>query len=158
LAAVRLNKWIKIGGVYSYGGGIYYEGNPAFKGSGNVGSCYVNLQPNRNINQYFAFAHSDLFKAGEKIYNVNILYSKTTYQFNKYFFLRAVFQYDSFQKRVLTDLLSSFTFIPGTVLHVGYGGLFENRRWQDGQWIYREGDMIYTKRSFFAKVSYLLRF
>jgi hypothetical protein len=38
---------------------------------------------------------------------VDILYSKTTYQFNKYFFLRAVVQYDSYLKRLLTDFLAS---------------------------------------------------
>ncbi|NIO87700.1 MAG: hypothetical protein GTN53_44390 [Candidatus Aminicenantes bacterium] len=155
---IRLNKWLKIDGYYSYGERIYYQGAPPFKGKGSVGAVNVELQPGEKINQLFSFTHSDLSGQGEEVYDVNILYSRTTYQFSKYFFLRAVIQYESFQKRLLTDLLASFTLIPGTVLHVGYGGLYENRKWQDNQWIYREGEMINTKRSFFAKVSYLWRF
>lgn len=155
---VRLNKWLKIKGIYYYGDWIYYEGIPPFIGQGSHGSFSLDLQPSPKINQYFSLTHSDLSRHDQEIYDVNILYSRTTYQFNRYFFLRAVIQYDSFQKRLLTDLLASFTLIPGTVLHVGYGGLYENRTWQDNQWLYREGEMINTKRSFFAKVSYLWRF
>ncbi len=157
-ASLRLNKWLKISGRYSHGTKIYYTGDPAYKGTGGDASLYLDIQPNRNLNQFFGFTYSDLFKAGEKIYDVNILYSMTTYQFNKYFFLRAVFQYDSYWKHLLTDVLASFTFIPGTVLHIGYGGLYENRRWQDDSWLYRTGDMLECRRSFFAKVSYLFRF
>lgn len=155
---VRLNKWLKIGATYFYGDWIYYEGIPPFKGIGGNGSFFLDLQPNRKINQYFSFTHSDLSRDDQEIYDVNILYSRTTYQFNKYFFLRAVVQYNSFGKRLLTDLLASFTLIPGTVLHVGYGGLYENRLWLDNQWIYGQGEMLNIKRSFFAKVSYLWRF
>jgi hypothetical protein len=157
-AAVRLNKWMKIGGNYSYGQRIFYQGIPAFKGKGSVGDFYLDLQPSEKFNQFFVFSHSDLSSAGKKIYDVNILYSRTTYQFNKYFFLRCMIQYDSFQKRMLTDFLASFTLIPGTVLHVGYGGLYESRKWRDGTWLYRQGDLLHFKRSFFAKVSYLWRF
>jgi len=156
--ALRFNKWLKIGGEYSYGDRIYYEGNPPLKGQGNVGTLYLDLQPSEKFNQYFSFTHSDLSYQNQEIYDVDILYSKTTYQFNKYFFLRAVVQYNSFLERLMTDLLASFTLIPGTVLHMGYGGLYENRNWINNQWIYREGDMLNTKRSFFAKVSYLWRF
>ena len=89
---------------------------------------------------------------------MNILYSKATYQFSKYFFLRALVQYNSYQKQMLTDFLASFTLIPGTVLHIGYGGIYEKRTWIDDQWIPLQGDLYNMKRSFFAKVSYLWRF
>ena len=155
---IRLNKWLKTGGQFSYGERIYYQGNPAFKGKGSSGSFYLDLQPSQKMNQYFSFTHADLSRSGQKIYDVNILYSITTYQFNKYFFLRALIQHDSYRKRLLTDFLASFTLIPGTVIHLGYGGLYENRKWQDDQWIFRAGELVQTRRSFFAKVSYLWRF
>jgi hypothetical protein len=155
---VRLSKWLKIAGEYLYGEKIYYEGTPAFTGIGSEVLFSVDLQPNRKINQYCSFIHTDLSRAGEKIYKVNILYSRTTYQFSKYFFLRAVIQHDSFRSELLTDFLASFTLVPGTVLHVGYGGLYENRKWQDNRWLYGEGEMINTRRSLFAKISYLWRF
>ncbi|HLP58141.1 MAG TPA: DUF5916 domain-containing protein [Candidatus Deferrimicrobium sp.] len=154
---IRLNKWLRFGGKLTFGDMIYYEGEPPIKGKGRVGTFFMELQPNQNLYQNFSFVHSDLSHAGAEIYNENIFYSNTTYQFNKYFFLRAIVQYDSYWKVLLTDFLASFTLIPGTVLHVGYGGLNENRGWQDGQWLYRQGDMINTKRSFFVKVGYLWR-
>lgn len=154
---IRLNKWLRLGGKMTLGDLIYYEGTPAVKGKGSIGTFFIELQPNQNLYQNFSFIHSNLSSAGVKIYNENIFYTNTTYQFNKYFFLRAIVQYDSYWKVLLTDFLASFTLIPGTVLHVGYGGLNENREWQNGQWVYGQGRMISTKRSIFVKVGYLWR-
>jgi hypothetical protein len=155
---IQLYKWLGIEGRLNRGERIYYDAVPSFKGKGYEGSLSLVFQPNKNLNQQFSFFHSDLSRDEEKIYDVNILYSRTTYQFNKYFFLRGVFQYNSFEKRLLTDFLASFTLIPGTVLHVGYGGLYENREWRDNNWLYRQGDMLNIKRSIFLKASYLWRF
>lgn len=154
---ILLTNWMRISGNYQYGDSIYYEGEPPFQGKGQSAGLILNLQPNKNLNQYFGYTYSELKNAGQDIYNVNIYYSKTTYQFNKYFFMRAVIQYDSYEKRFLTDLLGSFTLIPGTVLHIGYGGLYEKRGWENNDWVYRTGDMLNVKRSFFAKISYLWR-
>ncbi len=155
---IRLSKWLKLSGNFFWREGIYYYADPAFMGSGYMGGFSADIQPSNKLNQYFSYTHADLSREGEELYDVNILYSKTTYQFNKYFFLRAVVQYNSFQKRLLTDLLASFTLIPGTVLHIGYGGLYEKQLWVNDQWLPLQGDLYNTKRSFFAKVSYLWRF
>ncbi|MGE5341225.1 MAG: DUF5916 domain-containing protein [Candidatus Omnitrophota bacterium] len=155
---IRLNKWLKMIGIYQFGDYIYYEGMPTFKGKGGTGSLTLTIQPNKKLNEDFVFTHADLKHAGQKVYDVNIFYSMTKYQFNKYFFVRAVIQYDSYEKKLLTDLLGSVTVIPGTVLHLGYGGLYENRLWANDHWEYRMGDLMNVKRSFFAKISYLWRF
>jgi len=155
---IQLTKWLQLGGGLTYGNKINYEAQPTYRGKGYEGQFFLVLQPNDKLNQSFTFYHSDLFKGQEKIYDVNIYYSHTTYQFNRYLFLRAVFQYDSYEKRMLTDFLASFTLIPGTVFHIGYGGLYEGREWQDGKWLYRQGNLLNIKRSFFLKASYLWRF
>jgi hypothetical protein len=155
---IQLTNWLGLEGRLSWGESIYYEAVPSFLGRGYEGFLSLVFQPNKNLNQQFSLSHSDLSRGREELYDVNILYSRTTYQFSKYFFLRAVLQYDSYQKRMLTDFLASFTLIPGTVLHVGYGGLYESRKWQDNQWLYRQGDLLNIKRSFFLKASYLWRF
>jgi hypothetical protein len=157
-AFIQLFKWLGLEGSFNRGERIYYDAVPSFKGKGYEGSLSLVFQPNKNLNQHFSYFHSDLSKNKEKLYDVNIFYSRTTYQFNKYFFLRAVLQYNSYAKRLLTDFLASFTLIPGTVLHVGYGGLYESRQWQDNQWLYRQGNLLNIKRSFFLKASYLWRF
>lgn len=149
--------WLTVSGKIIYGDKIYYTVDPSYRGKGYDTELLLEIRPNEKLNQQFSFSHSDLSRGGKKMYDVNILYSRTAFQFNKYFFLRGVVQYNSYYKKMLTDFLASFTLIPGTVLHVGYGGLYENRNWQDNQWLYRQGDLLHIKRSFFLKVGYLWR-
>jgi hypothetical protein len=155
---IQLTKWLHLDTILWWGDNIYYQGNPPFKGKWNDLSFGLDIQPSEKLSQSFSFSHTQLSKNSEKIYDVNLLFSRTTYQFNKYLFLRAMLQYNSYQKKLLTDLLASFTLVPGTVLHVGYGALYENREWQDGNWVRRQGDLLDIKRSFFTKISYLWRF
>ncbi|MCK7483408.1 MAG: hypothetical protein M0C28_44990 [Candidatus Moduliflexus flocculans] len=42
-----------------------------------------------------------------------------TFQLNKYLFLRGIVEYNDFYKRMTLDGLVSFTYIPGTVVHLG---------------------------------------
>ena len=55
------------------------------------------LQPNQHITQNFEGNVSWLERqsTGERIYNVTVLNSKTTYQFDKHFLVRFLVQYDS---------------------------------------------------------------
>jgi hypothetical protein len=154
---IRLTNWLRMAASFYWREGIYYYGNPAFKGDGYISQFILDLQPSKKLSQYFSYLHNDLSGSGSKMYDVNIFYSKTKYQFNKYFFLRAILQYDSYQKKLLTDFLASFTLIPGTVLHVGYGGLYYKGEWLNDQLMIGDGSLYNTKRSFFAKVSYLWR-
>ncbi len=156
-SGVQITKWLRLGIALRKGGSINYDADPPYKGNSHGGGFSFTLQPNTKLNQSFRFSYIDFYKDNEKIYDINIINSRTTYQFNKYFFIRSIIQYNSYQKRMLTDFLSSFTFIPGTVLHVGYGALYENRRWLNNQWQYKQGYMFNTKRSFFFKASYLFR-
>jgi hypothetical protein len=74
---------------------------------------------------------------------------RNTYQFSRQFLIRAITQYDSSRRRVLGDFLASYELVPGTVVHAGYGALWE-RLDPDP---YRA-----TARAFFFKASYLARF
>jgi len=155
---VQITKWLGFGGGMGWGGKINYDADPPYKGNSYGGEFSFTFQPNTKLNQSFRFSYTDFYKDKEKIYEVNIINSSTTYQFNKYLFIRGIVHYNSYQKRMLTDFLSSFTFIPGTVLHVGYGALYENRKWQDNNWQYKQGELLNIKRSLFFKASYLWRF
>ena len=57
---------------------------------------------------------------------------------------------------MLTDFLASFTYIPGTVIHIGYGSLRDKVRWEAGEYV-ESDDFLETKRSLFFKMSYLWR-
>ncbi len=60
------------------------------------------------------------------------------------------------------DLLASFTLIPGTVVHLGYGSLHQKQYWDDinQQWDSGVdlGKFYQNTQSLFFKVSYLYRF
>lgn len=157
IGSVKVNKWLSLTAILYFGDYIDYYAAPSYVGSGVNAVAEVVLQPNKNLNQVFSVSRYTLTNNGEYATKQNLYYSKTTYQFNKYFFLRAIFQYDTFEKRLLTDLLASFTLIPGTVIHVGYGGMHEKRRWLGDQWQYYEGPLLNIRRGFFLKLSYLWR-
>jgi hypothetical protein len=155
---VQLTKWFQMGGGVTFGEQIYYPAVTPFKGDYFGAGFGFTLQPNSKLSLTLSLHHSHLRRGPEEIYGVNIIYSRTTYQFNKYLFARAIVQYDSYEKNLLTDILASFTLIPGTVIHLGYGGLYEKRGWQNEQWIPGQGNLRNMKRSFFFKASYLWRF
>jgi hypothetical protein len=154
---VQAANWIYLEAVLMAGQGIDYTASPAYRGDVFESELSFVLQPSPNLDQAFAWTRTDFNRAGADVYEVDLFYSRTTYQFNKYFFIRAIVQYDSYRDKVLTDFLASFTFIPGTVLHVGYGGAYDKRVWDRDVWLPGGGWMNY-KRSFFFKASYLWRF
>ncbi|MDH5715793.1 MAG: DUF5916 domain-containing protein, partial [Candidatus Aminicenantes bacterium] len=157
---VQITNWLRLGGNFFRGDRIYYDPVNPYLGWGNSGGINFTFQPSVKLSQYFEFYHTDLYRSSDdqKIYEVNIFNTRTTYQFNKYLFARAIFQYNSYQQKLLTDLLGSFTFIPGTVIHLGYGSIYEKRDWQQNKWIYGLGNMLNMRRSLFFKASYLWRF
>ncbi len=158
---IQITKWLNLGGNHKRGDNIYYDlVNPYLGLSKSMGIDFT-LQPNDKLNQYFEYYYIDFYRKSndEKIYEVNIINSRTTYQFNKYFFVRGILQYDSYQHKLLTDFLGSCTVIPGTVLHLGYGALYQRRDWQQERWVDNGlGNMLNMKRSLFFKASYLWRF
>jgi len=155
-STIQLFKWLNLHLCFDLDKYIYYDPENPFLGNRFRLHASATLQPN---DQYTSF---DRRSDGERIYDYHILSSHTTYQFNKYLFIRALVQYDSYQEVVLSDLLASFTFIPGTVFHVGYGSLHENRQWNEFNQRWEPaaglGKYYQTTQSFFLKVSYLLSF
>ena len=81
--------------------------------------------------QPWPFRISSAPSDGKKEFDYTILRGLNTYQVNKYLFFRAIVEYNSFYKRLMTDLLASFTYIPGTVVHAGYGSLYEKLAWRE---------------------------
>ncbi len=121
----------------------------------------VSLQPTGSLNlsvdyNRSTFDHTD---TGERVYTVDVINARTTYQFDRRLALRAIVQYDSSLKQILTDLLASFELVPGTVAFVGYGSLYERREWESDVGAAPTSPRYLTsRRGLFFKVSYAHRF
>ena len=159
---VQLTNWLRIFALFNKGDRIYYSPTNPFVGKGISTDLQLTIQPNDKLSQYWEYQYQDLYRKSndEKMYSVNIFISKTTYQINRYLFLRGILQYDSYRKTVLLDALASYELVPGTVLQLGYGALYENYYWQNGQWMKNEllGKYYNTSQSIFLKVSYLFQY
>jgi hypothetical protein len=143
--------------LYQYGKKIRYLEDP-YQGRGNDASATLRYLPSDKLHLDLSLIYSDFFRDFDsaKEYDYTIIRSKNIYQANKYLFFRAILEYNSFHKRLMTDFLASFTYIPGTVIHIGYGSLYEKIKWEDGE--YRDADQfLETKRGFFFKASFLWR-
>ena len=120
------------------------------------------MQPNQHLSQDLEFSRNRFWRpgTGADVYAVNIVNSRTTYQFDKHFLLRILARYDNSQDRVLADFLASYEFVPGTVFHVGYGALHQQRADAHGFLVpVEEGERYLTvNRGLFLKASYLKRF
>lgn len=157
---VQIFRWLNINGNFDRGRRIYYDQVNPFQGQSSSGGLGMTLQPNQHFNQSIDYSTVRFNRAsnGERVFTVDIANLKTTYQFSKRFLTRLIEQYDSSIHRLLTDLLASYEFTPGTVFHAGYGSLYEKHDFQtDGV---PSNDPRYTtvSRGLFFKASYLHRF
>ncbi len=157
LASSQLTKKLYISLTYSYGDKIRYIDDP-YQGMGNDVISSMIFLPTENLHLELGLIFSDFRRKADsqKEYDYTIIRSKNTFQVNRYLFFRVIVEYNSFRKRLMTDFLASFTYIPGTVIHIGYGSLYEKIQWEAGD--YRPSDtFLETRRGFFFKASYLWR-
>jgi hypothetical protein len=111
----------------------------------------VGLQPSARLNSNTSYSFVSIRNrtTGLEVFDAHVVNLQNTCQFTPTFLMRAVAQFDSSRRRVLTDFLASYELSPGTVVHAGYGELFE----RDDIVPYRA-----TARALFLKASYLARF
>jgi hypothetical protein len=158
-AASQITKGLYVLVSGNYGEKIRYTDNP-YQGRGADAAAKVIVLPTENLNFDLSLTFSNFIRAadGVKEYDYAILRSLNTYQINRYLFVRAIFEYNSFRRTLTTDFLASFTYIPGTVIHVGYGSFYERLAWREDAYAYEPADrLLETRRSFFFKASYLWR-
>lgn len=158
----QILRWLYINGGFGEGPAIYYDLVHPFQGHSRGGFFELTLQPNQHFNQTINVnvERFDRASTGERVFSVNIVNLRTTYQFDKHFLVRLLEQFDSATHRLLTDVLASYEVVPGTVFHAGYGSLYEKPAAQSGALIPNAfGDNYLTvSRGLFFKASYLHRF
>ena len=154
----QLTKKLHLNSFYRHTGAIFYDPADPYQGDRNMVMSGVSFQPTDQLSFAADLIYQDFTRRSNKtkIYDYLIVRSFNTYQINKYLFLRAIAEYNTYYKRWTVDTLASFTYIPGTVVYVGYGSAFERIRWNGLE--YEDSDRyLETKRGFFFKVSYLWR-
>jgi len=153
----QVTKGLSLRGQYSRGSSIRYVADP-YQGYGHRLSGAVTYKPSEQFDLTASLTYSDFFReeTREKEYGYAIWRGRLTYQMNKYLFFRGIVEYNSFRKELLTDLLASFTYIPGTVIQLGYGSIYDRVEWVDGE--YRPAArFLEMKWGLFFKASYLWR-
>ncbi len=147
----QITRWLNLGGTYNGGPAVFYDPIEPFQGTRRSFSGRIGFQPNSKLNNNlsYSFVHFERRATGEKVFDVHVVNLRNTYQFTSRFFFRAITQFDSDRRRALGDLLASYELMPGTVVHAGYGSLWESADRDP----YRA-----TARAFFFKASYLARF
>jgi hypothetical protein len=150
-AGVQITRWLELNAATHSGPAIFYDPDSPFQGYRRSTSVRFGLQPNAKVNSHttYNFETFNDRRTGQNVYRVHIIILRNTYQFTPQFFVRAVAQFDSSRKRVLTDFLASYELTPGTVVHAGYGSLYGTESVET----YRA-----TARAFFFKASYRARF
>lgn len=156
----QLTRWLNLNTQLIFGRSIFFDRVNPFSGNSLSQFTQVSLQPNAKVNQTISynFVSFDRVSSRQRVYTVHIVNTRTTYQFDKHFFLRAILQYDSSRYRALTDFLGSYELAPGTVTYLGYGSLIERKDFTGAQPILGQGEYLTTRRGFFFKASYLHRF
>ncbi len=154
----QMFKWLRTQVYFWTGDQIYYDPVDPFMGKGPRGILELTIEPTPNLRMVTEWTFNNLSRKSnnEKIFSINVFNFTATYQFNRYFLLRSVLRYNDYEKKLLTDLLASFTLIPGTVMHLGYGSIYENKNWVNNEWVPGMGyHLTNMKNSLFLKLSYL---
>jgi hypothetical protein len=159
---IQWTNWFYLYLYLKVGDGSYYDSENPSVGNIVYFDGETTIQPNENFTQDFEYSYIRMTSKVDdsEMYSEAILRSKSTYQFDKHLFLRAILQYDSYTEMLLTDLLLSYQLNPQTVFHLGYGSLHENRTWKDDKWMDANELAQYyqTRQSIFLKGSYQIKF
>lgn len=128
------------------------------QGHGNVMGASLTLDPWENFRTDASLTYEDFYPdaTGEKLYDYLITRVKLTYQVNQYLFFRTIGEYNDYRESLNTELLASFTYIPGTVFYIGWGSMYNKVRW-DGTDYVGSDNFLEMRRGLFLKMSYLWR-
>jgi hypothetical protein len=152
-------KQLYLEGGFRHSKRIYYDAESPFQGRGVTADLFLLFQPFDKLSTSIGVSYTDFYRSSnsEKIYDYMIWRSRTTFQLNRFLFFRAIIEYNKYWEKISADLLASFTYIPGTVIYLGYGSINEKLRWRDNEYVPAD-DYLQTRKSFFFKASYLWRF
>jgi hypothetical protein len=159
MGSAQLLRWLNVEGRASFGREVYYDAEAPFVGPSRSHAFTLTVQPGPSLSQGISWEQYQMSRdGGGRVFRVDLLNLRTTYQFDRRFALRGIVRYDSSARRVLTDFLASFEPVPGTVAYAGYGSVLEQRGWNGSSWQQPGGEYRTMRRGLFLKASYAKRF
>jgi hypothetical protein len=159
-AEAQIVRWLSFNTRAERGKSIFYDPVSPFSGDYRSYFAEIVLQPTARLRQSVTYDRVEFDRAdtGERVYTVDVINGKTSFQLDRHFFLRGIAQYDSSRHRILLDFLASWELLPGTVAYAGYGSSIERQEWQSGVLRPGQGPYRTAERGFFFKASYIYRF
>jgi hypothetical protein len=153
----QFSKAINLSVSIRHGNAVIYQSSPE-QGIATVATASLSFQPWDQFNLITTATYASLFHSSDNslVYEYPLARLRLTYQWNQYFFVRAIAEYNGYRKSLTDDFLLSFTYIPGTVVYLGYGSLFERTAWNQTAYL-PSTSYLETYRGIFFKMSYLWR-
>ncbi len=154
---LQLNKYVYLEGYLSWGNRIYYDQIDPYQGYGWVMDHAIEIAPTNQLRLKFSADYANFYRTSDDkfIYDYTIGRLHATYQLNKYLFIRAFGEYNFYKENLSTELLVSFTYIPGTVIQLGYN-LNAERNLTD-RYMRPNTNLMVNKSLLFFKASYLFK-
>ena len=105
---VQLFRWLQANGSFVNGRAIYYDPDNPYAGHDRIYNVSLTLQPTGRFTEDVSYTHEVFHRAddGRLVYDLDIINTRTTYQFTRFVFVRGTVQYDSSRAQVLTDFLA----------------------------------------------------
>ena len=157
---VRTSRRISLGGEISQGDQIYFV-DGAYLGTGTEFQVNMTLRPTSRVQSEVTLDTSRFIdlRGGieQEIFDVKILRALTTYQFTSRLLLRNITEYNTFDKRLLLNILTTYRVNAGTVFFAGYDARYDQGNRFDEQ-LFPDDRLLRTNHAIFTKLQYLFRF
>lgn len=134
----------------SFGEGIYYDENP-YLGYKTSYGLRLTLKPLRNLRLFYTASNNKFYekKGGDRVYNINILSQRISFQISRTLSLRLITDYNDYYKDLYNSILLSWELRPGTVFYLG----IDDNQEQDDSGIFRKvGRYIFIKFSYWWRI------
>ncbi|MFW6140628.1 MAG: DUF5916 domain-containing protein [Acidobacteriota bacterium] len=147
--------WFSVNISFSTGDGIcyddeYYKDFP-FLGFKTSYGFEATFKPSRNLSILYHYKNDTFDKSygGERVYQVNLIGQRISYQLSRTLSLRLVTDYNDYNGEIYNNLLLSYVLRPGTVFYLGV----DDNQGKDDRGIFRkEGRYYFIKFSYWWRI------
>jgi hypothetical protein len=118
---VTFISWMPFFFFFQTGDEINYDDEDAFLGYSNTYGVSLTFKPSKRLQLGTDFSKQTFWRSagGERLWDYNLVREKVTYQFSKTLSVRAIVDYNFFDKEAFGSLLASWVLRPGTVFFLG---------------------------------------